>query len=104
MFRTARASTLGLAFGVCLFAATPAPAQRVYDLSYRYEPGQQIKHRYYVVGKTTDNAGTVNIQAQFRGVREAAGTDPASGMFLLKERVEDFRGTEFDARGFGLPA
>jgi hypothetical protein len=99
-----RACSLALVLMVEAWCSASAPvrAGEKHDLRYHFAPGQQLKYRYYLVGKTIENGQTSPIRVQYQALEEVTAADPEAGLFTLAERAEKVRGTVFDAHGFGL--
>jgi len=102
MFERARGLVLGLLVGAVGSAAGFVQAQPKYDLLYRFEPGQQLKYHYYLVGKTVENGKAGPIRLQYYAREEVTDADAAAGLFTLVERAEKVQGAKFDAPSFGL--
>lgn len=83
----------------------PGIPQQTYNFSYRWKAGDRFAYSMYVIGQvTTGESSNQQVKIQFTDVWEVLEEDKLKGLFKVAERNQEFSGTEFDLRSFGIPA
>lgn len=97
-FRARLVFFLAFLYPLCL-SSDPA-----YDLSYDWSLGRHFEYSIYIIGQiTTGQEGRQDIRAKFTDVWEVVEEDRAKNLSRVVEKGEDYSGTSFDIRSYGLP-
>lgn len=79
-------------------------SQQKLSLAYKWVVGDGYDYSVYIIGQVNTSEGAKqDIRIQYKEQTEVRGEDPSNGLFLLAVKSENYQGTKFDLKSFGLP-